>query len=237
MEAPLADAVQQQGGEAAAAAAAAAAGAPLELPLYYIAGDRTRFAYAIFLLNKDLEQLLHAHGMSSYGPNQVLANLYKLMTAAASALPPVPRLPPQLPHSGGGAAADVVPRSVVAAAGDVGRGAEWLQQLPLPPVMQQQQGVAGLASHEQPAAGKANSAVQQQQQQPAPGKANSAVQQQPPVQDQQSSWSLWPWSRQQQQQQPPQQRTAQALPQLQQQQQQQQQQPSISTWDWNDLIG
>lgn len=59
----------------------------VELPLYYEAGDRTSFAYAIFLLNKDVEQLLHAHGITSSGPNQLLANLYKLVSAAAAGLP------------------------------------------------------------------------------------------------------------------------------------------------------
>jgi hypothetical protein len=58
--------------------------------LYYEAGDRTRFAYGIFLLNKDVEQLLAAHGLSSSGPNQLMANIYKLVTVAASALPQPP---------------------------------------------------------------------------------------------------------------------------------------------------
>ena len=64
-------------------------GAQLVLPLHYSgsAGDRARFAYAVFLLNKDLEQLLAAHGLSSCGPNQLLANLYRLLAAAASGLP------------------------------------------------------------------------------------------------------------------------------------------------------
>ncbi|KAF6258716.1 hypothetical protein COO60DRAFT_1089462 [Scenedesmus sp. NREL 46B-D3] len=177
---PLEHAAQRQGGEAAAA------GAPLELPLYYIAGDRTRFAYAVFLLNKDLEQLLHAHGMSSYGPNQVLANLYKLMTAAASALPPAPRLPRQPPHAGGGGVAGVAPGLTVAAAGDVGTAADWLQQLPLPPAMQQLQGAAGPGM------------VQQQQHQRAACKPDSFAWQQ---QQQQGSWGFWPWGKQQQQQQ------------------------------------
>jgi len=81
------------GDPAAAVAAGGAAGdgtadaAALQLPLYYVTGDRTRFAYAVFLLNKDIEQLLHVHGMSSQGPSQVLANLYKLITAAVSGLP------------------------------------------------------------------------------------------------------------------------------------------------------
>jgi hypothetical protein len=60
---------------------------PLTLPLHYEAGDRTRFAYAIFLLNKDVEQLLAAHGLPSHGPNQLLANLYQLVLVARSALP------------------------------------------------------------------------------------------------------------------------------------------------------
>jgi hypothetical protein len=59
-----------------------------ELPLFYEAGDRTRFAYALFLLNKDIEQLLGAHGLTSAGPSQLLQNLYKLTSAASSALPP-----------------------------------------------------------------------------------------------------------------------------------------------------
>lgn len=57
---------------------------PSDLPLHYEGWDRTRFAYAIFLLNKDVEQLLHAHGLASDGPRQVLANLYKLVLAAQS---------------------------------------------------------------------------------------------------------------------------------------------------------
>jgi hypothetical protein len=37
----------------------------LQLPLYDVASDRTHFAYAVLLLNKGIEQLLHADGMSS----------------------------------------------------------------------------------------------------------------------------------------------------------------------------
>ena len=36
---------------------------------------------------QDIEQLLVAHGLHSTGPNQVLQNLYKLLAAAASAVP------------------------------------------------------------------------------------------------------------------------------------------------------
>lgn len=99
---------------AAAAAAATAHGAqqrsgPEQLPLFYEAGDRTRFAYALFLLNKDIEQLLHAHGLAGAGPSQLLQNLYLLISAATSALPP-PTLqqlqqqhqPQQEQHAGGG---------------------------------------------------------------------------------------------------------------------------------------
>ncbi|KAK9803272.1 hypothetical protein WJX72_004606 [[Myrmecia] bisecta] len=61
---------------------------PIEFPLYYEGSERTRFAYGIFLLSKDIEQLLNAHGLSAVGPSHVLQNLYKLLAAAASALPP-----------------------------------------------------------------------------------------------------------------------------------------------------
>ena len=74
----------------------------LQLPLYYEAGDRTRFAYGIFLLNKDVEQLLSAHGLSSSGPNQLMANLYKLVTVAASALPQPPAAAAAAAAGGGG---------------------------------------------------------------------------------------------------------------------------------------
>ena len=49
----------------------------------------------VFLLNKDVIQLLQAHGISAAGPNQLLHNLYKLLLAAQSALPHLP------PSSGG----------------------------------------------------------------------------------------------------------------------------------------
>ncbi|KAK9827991.1 hypothetical protein WJX81_005964 [Elliptochloris bilobata] len=59
----------------------------LEFPLYCSGAETTRFAYAVFLLSKDVEQLLHAHGLSAVGPHQLLPNLHKLLAAAASASP------------------------------------------------------------------------------------------------------------------------------------------------------
>ncbi|GIL62317.1 hypothetical protein Vafri_16595 [Volvox africanus] len=59
------------------------------LPLFWGDGarDRTRFAYAVYLLNKDVEQLLAAHGIPPVAPNQPLPNLYVLITSAASGVP------------------------------------------------------------------------------------------------------------------------------------------------------
>eukprot|EP00891_Asterochloris_glomerata_P005885 jgi/Astpho2/5885/Aster-x0708 len=57
-------------------------------PLFPEGNERTPFAYAIYLLNKDIEQLLDAHGLTASGPKHVLQNLHKLLAAAASALPP-----------------------------------------------------------------------------------------------------------------------------------------------------
>ncbi|KAK9664554.1 hypothetical protein RND81_14G050900 [Saponaria officinalis] len=50
----------------------------LEFPLFLDGQDATRAAYAIFLLNKDIEQLLNYVGVESVGPRQVLANLKEL---------------------------------------------------------------------------------------------------------------------------------------------------------------
>jgi hypothetical protein len=80
----------------------------VELPLFYEASDRTRFAYALFLLNKDIEQLLHAHGLSGSGPYQLLANLYVLLTAAESGLPH-PHQGAQPPGGGGVARSQPLP--------------------------------------------------------------------------------------------------------------------------------
>lgn len=56
----------------------------VEFPLYCEGVERTRFAYGIYLLNKDVEQVLNAHGLTATGASQVLANLHKLLAAAAS---------------------------------------------------------------------------------------------------------------------------------------------------------
>ncbi|KAF8402106.1 hypothetical protein HHK36_013058 [Tetracentron sinense] len=52
---------------------------PTEFPLFLEGQDTTRAAYAIFLLNKDLEQLLNFIGVNSLGPRHVLANLKELL--------------------------------------------------------------------------------------------------------------------------------------------------------------
>ena len=41
--------------------------------------ESTKFTYAVFLLNKDLEQLLNAHGLLAVGPRQTLPNLRRLL--------------------------------------------------------------------------------------------------------------------------------------------------------------
>ena len=51
-----------------------------EFPLFVDgASESTRFTYAVFLLNKDLEQLLNAHGLLAVGPRQTLPNLRRLL--------------------------------------------------------------------------------------------------------------------------------------------------------------
>ncbi|THU66888.1 hypothetical protein C4D60_Mb05t18930 [Musa balbisiana] len=52
---------------------------PTEFPLFLEGQYTTRATYAIFLLNKDLEQLLNYIGVQSLGPRHVLANLKELM--------------------------------------------------------------------------------------------------------------------------------------------------------------
>lgn len=60
---------------------------PAAYPLYCTSNrDRPRFAIAVFLLNKNVIQLLQAHGMSSFGPNQLLQNLYALLSCATSSI-------------------------------------------------------------------------------------------------------------------------------------------------------
>ncbi|KAH6768365.1 UV radiation resistance-associated protein [Perilla frutescens var. frutescens] len=51
---------------------------PVEFPLFIEGQDSTRAAYAVFLLNKDLEQLLNFIGVKSLGPRHILANLKEL---------------------------------------------------------------------------------------------------------------------------------------------------------------
>lgn len=50
-----------------------------EFPLFQEGQDSTRAAYAMFLLNKDLEQLLNFFGADSLGPRHILANLKELL--------------------------------------------------------------------------------------------------------------------------------------------------------------
>ncbi|KAL4591079.1 hypothetical protein LXL04_004027 [Taraxacum kok-saghyz] len=52
---------------------------PMEFPLFLEGQDTTRSAYAVFLLNKDLEQLLNFIGIESLGPRHVLANMKELL--------------------------------------------------------------------------------------------------------------------------------------------------------------
>lgn len=52
---------------------------PMEFPLFLEGQDTTRSAYAVFLLNKDLEQLLNCIGIESLGPRHVLANMKELL--------------------------------------------------------------------------------------------------------------------------------------------------------------
>ncbi|KAJ4846022.1 hypothetical protein Tsubulata_002537 [Turnera subulata] len=58
---------------------------PVEFPLFLEGQDTTRAAYAVFLLNKDLEQLLNYIGVKSLGPRHVLANLKELIRTIQSA--------------------------------------------------------------------------------------------------------------------------------------------------------
>ncbi|GAB2267237.1 hypothetical protein Dimus_002222 [Dionaea muscipula] len=50
----------------------------IEFPLFLDGQDATRAAYAVFLLNKDIEQLLNYVSVDSLGPRQLLANLKEL---------------------------------------------------------------------------------------------------------------------------------------------------------------
>ncbi|OMO71020.1 UV radiation resistance protein/autophagy-related protein 14 [Corchorus capsularis] len=57
---------------------------PAEFPLFLEGQDTTRAAYAVFLLNKDIEQLLNFIGVKSLGPRHVLANLKELLRTVQS---------------------------------------------------------------------------------------------------------------------------------------------------------
>jgi len=58
----------------------------VNFPLYIdhagVERERTRFAYAVFLLNKNIEQILHAHGLDACGsgPHYTLPNLHKFLS-------------------------------------------------------------------------------------------------------------------------------------------------------------
>uniref|UniRef100_A0A0D9WU52 Uncharacterized protein n=1 Tax=Leersia perrieri TaxID=77586 RepID=A0A0D9WU52_9ORYZ len=56
----------------------------MDFPLFFESQETTRSAYAIFLLNKDIEQLLNHIGAESLGPRHVLANLKQLTTIVQS---------------------------------------------------------------------------------------------------------------------------------------------------------
>ncbi|KAJ8755446.1 hypothetical protein K2173_019244 [Erythroxylum novogranatense] len=56
----------------------------VEFPLCLEGQDTTRAAYAVFLLNKDLEQLLNYIGAKSLGPRQILVNLKELIRTIQS---------------------------------------------------------------------------------------------------------------------------------------------------------
>jgi hypothetical protein len=52
-------------------------------PLYSRGVDRNRFEYGVFLLNRNVEQLLHAQGLQSITLRHTLPNINKLMVACA----------------------------------------------------------------------------------------------------------------------------------------------------------
>lgn len=56
----------------------------VEFPLFSESQDSTRSAYAVFLLNKDLEQILNHLGFESVGPRHTLLNLEKFVKVVLS---------------------------------------------------------------------------------------------------------------------------------------------------------
>ena len=54
----------------------------VEFPLFLEhPADPTKYTYGVFLLNKNLEQLLNAHGLRSAGPRHTLQNLRRILNA------------------------------------------------------------------------------------------------------------------------------------------------------------
>lgn len=78
--------VQSRGKKSAASEEGAMQVAPMEFTLYYQGTTRSRFAFAVFLLGKDVQQLLTAHGIKPNGSKYLLQNLYNLVAAAYSGL-------------------------------------------------------------------------------------------------------------------------------------------------------
>lgn len=68
-------------------------GAALLTPTVFGPPWSTSTAVGVFLLNKDVIQLLQDHGISAAGPNHLLHNLHKLLLAAQSGLPAPRALP------------------------------------------------------------------------------------------------------------------------------------------------
>ncbi|KAL2622215.1 hypothetical protein R1flu_002420 [Riccia fluitans] len=61
----------------------------VEFPLFSENQEITRSAYAVFLLNKDLEQILNRLGFDSVGPRHTLPNLSRLFNAVTSGAVPL----------------------------------------------------------------------------------------------------------------------------------------------------
>ncbi|BBN13832.1 UV radiation resistance-associated gene protein [Marchantia polymorpha subsp. ruderalis] len=61
----------------------------VEFPLFSDNQELTRSAYAVFLLNKDLEQMLNRLGVDSVGPRHTLPNLNRLINAVTSGTLPL----------------------------------------------------------------------------------------------------------------------------------------------------
>ncbi|QDZ21072.1 hypothetical protein HOP50_05g35970 [Chloropicon primus] len=73
---------KQGGGKGGAPSVAETIKFPLYIDHVGVERERTRFAYAVFLLNKDIEQILNAHGLDAFGvaPHFTLSNLHKLLS-------------------------------------------------------------------------------------------------------------------------------------------------------------